>query len=242
MSIPELVTIHTSLLTGLGNAVRERFGVSGKMSIEKMTDDVTTLPVLPAPLVPSGYTQVEYLESSGTQYIDTGYTAIDNTRINCVMYMNSDTPQWYAAWGATSGGTKMLLLVPKTTASGTTQVYAGSNTYTLSTNPFNTKLRIAIGYNVAYLELSLIDFNTVSISNKHATQLTLGLFAGNDSGAGGFSPGFLGRIYDFQIFEDTTEVMHFVPCIRDSDGEAGMYDIIGGQFYTNAGTGTFITP
>ena len=34
----------------------------------------------------------------------------------------------------------------------------------------------------------------------------------------------------------------FIPCVRISDGEPGMYETISGKFYTNAGSGEFIIP
>ena len=36
--------------------------------------------------LPSGYTQVEYIESTGTQYIDTGYIPNNNSEIETVSH------------------------------------------------------------------------------------------------------------------------------------------------------------
>lgn len=51
---------------------------------------------------------------------------------------------------------------------------------------------------------------------------------------------FHGRIYAIDV-EDTSasKVLNLVPCYRKSDSVIGMYDIVSGTFYTNAGTGTF---
>ncbi len=43
--------------------------------------DFSTLKGLTIPKVPVGYTQVEYIESSGTQYIDTGFNPNQDTRV-----------------------------------------------------------------------------------------------------------------------------------------------------------------
>ena len=42
----------------------------------------------------------------------------------------------------------------------------------------------------------------------------------------------------FMVFNEI--IRHFIPCYRKSDNVAGMYDLVSGEFYTNAGTGEFI--
>ena len=46
------------------------------------------------------------------------------------------------------------------------------------------------------------------------------------------------KIYYCKIYNNGILVRDFVPCIKD-DGEVGLYDLIGKQFYGNAGTGVF---
>ena len=51
--------------------------------------------------------------------------------------------------------------------------------------------------------------------------------------------GFNGKIYDFSISKNGTEIHHLVPCYRKSDDVIGFYDVITDTFYTNAGSGNF---
>lgn len=46
-------------------------------------------------------------------------------------------------------------------------------------------------------------------------------------------------LYRLEIDDDGVAVRNFVPCYRKSDNVVGLYDIVNGVFYTNAGTGTF---
>ena len=46
------------------------------------------------------------------------------------------------------------------------------------------------------------------------------------------------NLYSCQIYDNGTLVRDFVPCINGS-GEVGLYDLVGKQFYGNAGTGVF---
>lgn len=59
---------------------------------------------------------------------------------------------------------------------------------------------------------------------------------------------FVGRIYKFKIYRtsdlynDISVIHNFVPCIRDSDDKVGMYDIVDEVFYSST-TGTeFVAP
>jgi hypothetical protein len=42
------------------------------------------------------------------------------------------------------------------------------------------------------------------------------------------------KLYSFTIFEGGAAVADFVPCVRDADGVAGLYDTVRNAFYTNA--------
>jgi len=46
--------------------------------------------------------------------------------------------------------------------------------------------------------------------------------------------------YGLKLYKNNTLIQNFVPCYRKSDNVIGMYDLVGKQFYTNAGTGTFL--
>ena len=46
------------------------------------------------------------------------------------------------------------------------------------------------------------------------------------------------RVYWFKIYDNGTLARDFVPC-KNASGAVGLYDTVDGQFYANAGTGTF---
>ena len=55
---------------------------------------------------------------------------------------------------------------------------------------------------------------------------------------GSTSRPFIGRVYSFIMNKaDGTPIREFVPC-KYRDGTAGMFDMVSGVFYGNAGTGT----
>lgn len=48
------------------------------------------------------------------------------------------------------------------------------------------------------------------------------------------------RLYKTEIYDGTNIKNRLVPCYRKSDNEIGMYDIINQHFYENSGTGVFL--
>lgn len=46
-------------------------------------------------------------------------------------------------------------------------------------------------------------------------------------------------LYYFKFYRNGELIGNFIPCYRKSDGVIGMYDLVGKQFHTNLGTGTF---
>ena len=53
--------------------------------------------------------------------------------------------------------------------------------------------------------------------------------------------GFQGKMYYCKIYDNDVLVRDFIPAVRDSDGKAGLYDLVTNQFYTNVGTGADFT-
>ena len=52
-------------------------------------------------------------------------------------------------------------------------------------------------------------------------------------------PKMKGKMYVLQRNYGEGYIDQYIPCYRKADNVAGMYDIVNGVFYTNAGTGTF---
>lgn len=50
---------------------------------------------------------------------------------------------------------------------------------------------------------------------------------------------FSGRCFRAYVELNGSRVIDLIPCYRKSDGEIGMYDIVSGAFFANAGTGSF---
>lgn len=180
--------------------------------------------------LPKGYKRLKYIESTGTQYIDTEFKPNQDTRVVCKgQFLDiSSTVNMFGTRVSTSSGRYELLV---------------SGNYIFSS--YNTAAGSSIS---STTDILLIDKNKNVTSNNgkvfdtsayaaFQANYNLLLFAGNRAGT--VSGKAKCRIYFFQIYDNGILIRDYVPCM-DSNGVAGLYDFVNDVFYTNAGTGTFI--
>lgn len=193
--------------------------------------------------LPDEYQEVEYIESTGTQYIITNYTPTitENMKIEIdYMFTNKQTGDSFLF------GSKLDSL--SNTVTVQCENYANNNWYCASGiwqfrsvlsgygNTLNTRYRLSMDSN-----LLTIDGKSASQTETRTQRTTVPIyiFAGNWQGRTQFIN--LGaKIYSLTFTANGIKEADFIPCYRKSDGEIGMYDIVSKTFYTNSGTGTFL--
>lgn len=180
--------------------------------------------------LPDGYTEVEYIKSSGTQYIDTGFVPNQDTRVVCdAVFSPEGTSSQYFFGVRVSSTSRQFGL--RGTASGYQIKYGnvdGGTTSGVETG------RILIDFNKNKLSVG-----SLSLSNDYATFTCPGnmyLFAANNNGA--VYAYCTATVYSMQIYDNGVLVRDFIPC-KNASGVAGLYDVVGGKFYGNAGSGSF---
>jgi len=187
-------------------------------------------------LVPanSGYTQVPYLESSGTQYIDTGVTNVQTGSTIEVTFQSGAYNDWHAVYGNRNSSNAWVAFNLNISTQKNSYIYGtwADVSYPIDTN----KHKIRQESNKFYIDDTLAYTATASTFTNNSHLL---LFARQERD----NPDHLfhGRIYNATVWNNDTMVFDGVPARRDSDGVLGMYDTISGTFFTNAGTGTFTT-
>ena len=191
-------------------------------------------------LLPKEYQRVEYLEATGTQYILTDYSPINNISAE-LTFMFTQTQQ----------GDMMLY---GTRAEGTTakrisaELYNHSSWYAAIGTIVYSGVLNTVGkvlgqrYDMQINESNLtIDGASVSPNNTYDenTLPPMCLFGWNNNGTPKlFCRGL--RLYKIKFYENNISTANYIPCCRKSDSKPGMYDIVSNTFYTNAGTGEFI--
>ena len=194
-------------------------------------------------LVPSSYTQLQYIASTGAQYIDTGVTLTsDNVVYEWEGRDDRTSGSATLFGGETSSGNKYTGLLFGNVASR--KAYIGStggiNTmnYVSSAGEFYTWVFSINSDHTASLSKDGNTVANVSWSGSLNKTQTIALFA-NHNGSNYAEKNPAAFKY-FKIYDNNNLVFDGIPARRNSDDELGLYDTVTGEFFTNAGTGTFV--
>ena len=205
-------------------------------------DDV----LLPAAPTKRGYTfkgwlnyqPIEYLESTGTQYIDTGVLTNSEIELRFMFVLKN--------YSIDGGYSSILAARVSAQEDAISQGILGGNFYygfgnnseaNITTFELNKK------FSVIQNKYSILINNVVySYADAYNTNFTregaLYMFARNVIGSGvqNFS---IGRIYYAKIYDNDVLVRDMIP-VLDAFGTPCMYDKVENKFYYNQGTGQFI--
>ena len=198
-------------------------------------------------ILPTGFTALEYIESTGTQYIDTGIklnslsygyhvkfllndiTARPNQAFStCWDYWNSSGTIWRVGFGTYTNGKINLNTVAGVDSTTTIDVGGRSGV------PIEMKL------NGTKLVVNMTDvYDFLRPNGNKISPYTQPIFAAR-TGSSAFSEKSSGKVFFYKLFDDDRLLFNGIPARRDSDGVLGMYDTVTNSFFTNAGTGEFI--
>lgn len=183
--------------------------------------------------LPSGYAELEYIQASGTQYIDTGFIPNSDTRIVSDFKAMDGPYQFVSIFGQRSSsnadGTFLFM------QNGVFNAMYGASYASFDNDPDFSIQRHVCDFNKNVVTVS--EKSVVLPASPFVGATSLTLFAVNTSG----TKDLIGnvRCYSCKILDNGSIVRDFVPCIGPS-GVVGLYDVIGKSFYSNGGTGGFV--
>ena len=187
--------------------------------------------------LPTEYRELEYIESTGTQYIVIDYIASGNTVAK-------------GSFRLTTSSTASILFGSRKDATsrgyalnwGGTSPYTYINTYNAGGTPATTTKSIDTlkhtfekRYGDLYIDDELIHDKP---NQTFTTPDNMVIFGCSTNGT--ISHKCKAQIYNLQFYDDDILKVDLIPCYRKSDNEIGMYDLVTGTFYTNQGTETFV--
>ena len=178
------------------------------------------------------YTKIKYIESTGTQYIDTKYICGKDVRIETEFeYLQIDSV-FRCIYGKQTKTAAEDAITVSQAVNYTVQAYWRTN-LTPFTLEKDRRYKMLQSQNA--LVLDGVDYGGWS-SSITKSQLTMYLMARNNNGsAGNF---FKGRIYGFKIYESNILAMDLIP-VLDSSKVPCFYDKISNELLYNKGTGEF---
>lgn len=178
------------------------------------------------------YTKIKYIESTGTQYIDTKYICGNDVRIETEFeYLQIDSV-FRCIYGKQTRTAAEDAITVSQAVNYTVQAYWRTN-LTPFTLEKDRRYKMLQSQNA--LVLDGVDYGGWS-SSITKSQLTMYLMARNNNGAAGNF--FKGRIYGFKIYESNILAMDLIP-VLDSSKVPCFYDKISNELLYNKGTGEF---
>ena len=186
--------------------------------------------------LPDAYRRCKYLESSGTQWINTMvYDSNPNLELYAEFklirkYSSTSYDYVFGAWTNDKHRNTVLM-------------QAGTNYYSWVFNKYNVTIRT----NVTFGEIHRIktkvgetNFNgkILKYSSEGTTRQPLHIFLFKRNGNPAQTNCIIGMIYDFWINDSGKRILNFVPAI-DQYGKPCMYDTITKQPFYNQGSGEF---
>lgn len=190
----------------------------------------------PRTSLPSGYTELEYIQSSGTQCINTGFKHNNNTRVvmDAQVVTQPSTHGWLfegRSSSDSSGFAKGMLLL---NGSAWNLDYNGTGNRASASSSVSATDRLNIDYNK-----NSVTVNTFKKTWTAATfQSTYNLYLLACNTANTISGYVSAKLYSCQIYDNGTLVRDFVPC-RNRSGVVCLYDLVSETDYLNAGTEQF---
>lgn len=215
------------------------------------------------PTPPLPYTPVEYIETDGTAYIDTGITGVPVKSAEIkILPIGGASQSFLGSRGTTTDGeAKKFQMFRMVYYSSDVQYYLGygyyytvgstsspsiTNSVTNGT-PFEAKISLKSGTQTQSVkEYGDASFRTHSTTytKSISSSLTMYLFAVNTNGTAGQLAASGTRLYYCKIYSDnnySTLIFNGVPCYYN--GEYGLWDKVSNSFFgAVSGSGTFTGP
>lgn len=188
--------------------------------------------------LPGGYTRLEYIQSSGTQYIDTGFS-IDSTNYSSIQFIID-----CEIIGKGSGQSDWLINGSNiNSAYFYVGQYQGTYYYGCGGSAdINTNVAVVDGRHTFTLDTSAKKFIVSDVLDISATVTRVSATAPILLFGFAYSPvrSFAQKLYEAKIYQESVLQRHFIPCLRKSDQMVGLFDLNTQTFFENSGTGAFI--
>lgn len=182
------------------------------------------------PKLPEGYTRLQYIQSTGTQYVDTGFKPNQGTRLLMNVQPVSVSGTAFLFGARTAVRQNSFCAYIQNAQYG---MYCGTQTLSFSSEATVSKTTVELQGSVGRVNTE----SQLGTAETYDSQCNLVLLARNTVGT--IASYASAKLYSCQIYDNGTLVRDYVPCMNAS-GEAGLYDFVNGEFYGDAAGVGFI--
>ena len=187
--------------------------------------------------LPNGYQKANYLECTGTQYIDTGFVPDVNSAMYCKMAITDDGSNGRNnTSGCVLGGSQGWFCVGGYGSSiGLVALFSIDNRGGATIAHDNDFHDFYIANGIQKID-DVVENN--EIDSFLADMLSVYLFKAHTNYIPMLTPAQ--KISSCKLWQNGVLAHDFVPCLRMQDNKPGMYDVVTEKFFTNDGTGEFL--
>lgn len=201
--------------------------------------------------LPNTYQKVEYIESTGTQFIDTGYLITPTTEVSVDYQFTNASNQDFAFWVGSDTNTSswMTFCVYIGTTWGVAYFKAWLSDWAWSgtrTNEWPTpdtnrhKFVLNNGHFLTYdSSWTLQKDETTDTTFTRTAEHSFWLFCWWRLDTSAWADKTAAKLYWCKVTDNGVLQRDFVPCYRKSDWVIWLYDLVNDVFYTNAGSWAF---
>lgn len=192
------------------------------------------------------YQFVEYIESTGTQWIDTGFKPNQDTTIEMDYQLTTAETDRYL-FGTRGNASSNYRLMYYIAINSSNKYVVGhnellGNVFAYQTTPNTDRHIMHRNKGTIYIDNKIAHGFNAEVTFECVNNLEIFACYNNREGVNPVKM----RLYSFKIFEGGLNgnggalLMDFIPCYRTFDNKPGLYDAVNDVFYTNQGTGEFI--
>ena len=179
--------------------------------------------------LPTGYTELEYITSGGDQYVDTGVSPTDALIVKTILRPIKVYMSEYAVFGSEWSLFGFFLMFYQN------KIRFHSKGSSVDISSFFEDKENTIVCAANSISVNGTNYNLSGTgANSHNS---IFIFSVPNEGAFASKRGRF-SLYSLEMSVSGEVIRKFVPC-KNASGEVGLYDTVEGQFYANAGTGTF---
>ena len=185
-----------------------------------------TIPKYGQVVIPNQYQQLEYITSTGTQYIDLGIVPTANTKVE-IKWKATNYSGTQAIIGCAWNNNAMVLNIQSS------KWNLHSNGAVATTPSLSTPDEISYSASANSFVVNGVTYNNIAdtLANTSSGFKLFGLSSSSHNA--------YGSLYYLRIYESNVLTHSYIPCVRLSDNTIGIYDLVAEQFKANNGTGVF---
>lgn len=184
--------------------------------------------------LPKEYQQLLFVETTGTQYFNTGFKSNNNTRIQCHIDLLTTGSVWVGIWGARDNSNNT---VENTLWFSNNVLY-----YYFCNAPASVQMNITTPPDSFIIDANknVITINgtvlTVAASTfQNVNDLFISAVSEHTSGAANYYASE--KIRYFKIYDNGTLIRDYIPVLKISTKQLGLYDLVNDVFLLPSGTG-----